>query len=99
MGATRQEAKLDERFAGKIALLRLALSNTVRFRFCIKQFPNQPSGLSHRTESGAPDTGDGLKLILASARLNNQKPNAALICSKADLHSCGGGVDVIDQVS
>ena len=78
---------------------RLALSNTARFRYASNIPESTRAGPGHRTESGAPDTGDGLKLILASARLNNQKPDAALICSKADLHSCGGGVDVIDQVS
>ena len=51
-----------------------------------------------RFTSGAPDPGDGIKLILTSARLNNQKPYAAVICCKADLRSCGGRVDGTDQV-
>ena len=38
---------------------------------------------------GAPDSGDGVQLIRASVRLNAQKPNAALVGFKADLHSRG----------
>ena len=45
---------------------------------------------------GVPDRGDGVQFIRASVRLNAQKPNAALVGFKADLHSCG---DVWDDAS